>query len=297
MTHIILVTSEKGGQGKSVVGKCLIDYAIQNNKPLNIFDTDSTNPDVYRTYPNRAQLALLSESEAYQDYANSIIEAAVNTDVIVNCRASVFMTMRHWFEKNHILEIAAEEGMKFVVAFVTDGEPESLTMLKENIKYFRDQVRYVVLRNLGTARIRDEQIVWRTFDQDADLQQLLKEHQATVLDFPSMYGHAEMLTIKEGHLSFWDASQSADFKLIPRKRIYRFISEAFDVIKQGAFFSIPSSLPTEAQSLASVSDSSTAARTDSQPKADFWGSSESTEQAAAARSSQGWDNNAEEVQV
>lgn len=245
MTHIILVTSEKGGQGKSVVSKCLVDYAISQNKPVNIFDTDSTNPDVYRTYPDRAQLALLSEAEALQDYANSIIEAAVNTDVVVNCRASVFLTMRHWFENNNILDIAADEGMKFILAFVTDGEPESLTMLKENMKYFRDQVEYVVLRNLGTARIKDTQIVWRTFDQDTDLQRLLKEYDATVLDFPAMYGNTEMLTIKEQHLSFWKASQSADFKLIPRKRIHRFISDAFEVLSKASFFSIPTSMNKE----------------------------------------------------
>ncbi|MEM9003322.1 MAG: hypothetical protein AAGE59_07320 [Cyanobacteria bacterium P01_F01_bin.86] len=247
MTHIILVTSEKGGQGKSVVAKCLIDYATSQNKPLNIFDTDSTNPDVYRTYPDRAQLALLSEAEALQDYANSIIEAAVDTDVVVNCRASVFMTMRHWFEKNNILDIADDEGMKFVIAFVTDGEPESLTMLKENMKYFREQVDYIVLRNLGTARIKDTQIVWRTFDQDTELQRLIKEYNATVLDFPAMYGNAEMLTIKEQHLSFWSASQSSNFKLIPRKRIHRFISDAFAVLEKGAFFSLTSSMPKETQ--------------------------------------------------
>ncbi|MEO1299847.1 MAG: hypothetical protein AAFW75_29570 [Cyanobacteria bacterium J06636_16] len=247
MTHIILVTSEKGGQGKSVVSKCLVDYATSQNKPLSIFDTDSTNPDVYRTYPDRAQLALLSEAEALQDYANSIVEAAVDTDVVVNCRASVFMTMRHWFEKNNILDIAADEGMKFVIAFVTDGEPESLTMLKENMKYFRDQVDYIVLRNLGTARIKDTQIVWRTFDQDTDLQRLLKEYDAQVLDFPAMYGNAEMLTIKEQHLSFWKASQSSTFKLIPRKRIHRFIMDAFEVLEEGSFFSVHSSLPKETQ--------------------------------------------------
>lgn len=242
MTNIIFVTSEKGGQGKSVVCKCLADYAIRHNKPISIFDTDSTNPDVYQAYPERAQQALFSESEALQDYANSIIEAAVDADVVVNCRASVFLTMRHWFENNNILELAAEENMKFIMAFVTDGEPESLGMLKENLKYFRDRVRHVVLRNLGTARVKDMQVVWRTFDEDLDLQNLIKEYNATVLDFPAMYGNAEMLTIKEKHLSFWKASQSSEFKLIPRKRIETFIFQAFKAITQGSFFSIPSGL-------------------------------------------------------
>lgn len=244
MTNIILVTSEKGGQGKSVVCKCLADYSIRQNKPLTIFDTDSTNPDVYRAYPDRAQLALFSEAEALQDYANAIIEAAVDTDVMVNCRASIFLALRHWFENNNILELTAEEDMKFIMAFVTDGEPESLAMLKENLKYFRDRVRHVIFRNHGTARIKDMQMVWRTFNQDSDLQRLIEDCNAIVLDFPAMYGNSEMLTIKEQNLSFWKASQSPEFKLIPRKRIQTFLSEAFKVIAQGGFFSFASSIPT-----------------------------------------------------
>lgn len=238
MTHLIFVTSEKGGQGKSVVCKCLADYAHWQNKAISIFDTDSTNPDVYKTYPDRAKLVMLSEAEALQDYANDIMEAATKTDVLVNCRASVFRALRHWFENNNILEIAAEEDMRVVNAFVTDGEPESLSMLKENLKYFRDQVQHIVLRNYGTARIKDAEVMWQTFDQDTDLQRLLKSYGATVLDFPDLYGNAEMLAIKEKNLSFWKATQSADFQLIPRKRIQKFITKAFMVIEQGAFFSI-----------------------------------------------------------
>lgn len=260
MTNIILVTSEKGGQGKSVVCKCLADYAMRQNKSLAIFDTDSTNPDVYKAYPERAQLAFFSESEALQDYANSIVEAAVDSDVLVNCRASVFLAMRHWFENNNIFELAAEEGMTFVMTFVTDGEPESLNMLKENLRYFQGKVRFMVLRNLGTARVKDMQLVWRSFDQDSDLQSLLKDCNATVLDFPAMYGNAEMLTIKEQNLSFLKASQDSSFKLVPRKRIGTFLSQAFKVIAQGNFFSIPSSLsPSSVPSVASSAPTSSTA--------------------------------------
>lgn len=227
---IYLVTSEKGGQGKSVVCKSLVDYADQLQHPIQIFDCDATNPDVYDTYPNRAKVAYFSEAEEYEDYANGIYEAAQDSDVIVNCPAAVFRSLQSWFEKNSIFALAEEEEIAFAIIFVSDGEPESLNMLQLTLDYFDAKVQHIVLLNEGVLRVRDPAQRWDTFETNTALQENLDAVRANVVCFPKMLGNVQMNQIKDDNLSFLAASQDKErFKSIPRRRIRDFVKAAFAV--------------------------------------------------------------------
>lgn len=226
--RIYLITSEKGGQGKSVICKAFVDYADQLQHPIQIFDCDATNPDVYDTHPNRAKVAYFSEAEEYEDYANGIYEAAQDADVIVNCPAAVFRGLQSWFEKNSIFALAEEEGISFTVIFVSDGEPESLSMLQLTLQYFGTKVQHIVLLNEGVLRVRDPDKQWATFETNAALQEKLNAVGAIVAYFPKMLGNVQMSEIKDNNLSFLAASHDKErFKSIPRMRIRDFVKAAF----------------------------------------------------------------------
>lgn len=241
MGIVNLITSEKGGQGKSMVCKTLADYAESKGINIALFDSDATNPDVYRTYPDKTQLALFSEGRAYEDAANSIVEAALESDAVVNCPASVFRAMQHWFDKNLILDIAEEEGFTFNIVFVSDGEPESLLMLKQNLEYFKAGVNHIILLNFGTIGVfKDEtnQEKWRdkwvTFYADKVLQEQLSFYNASVFEFPELYGDSTVQNIKADNLSFLEAQETLEG--VDRYRTKAFIKQAFPLIESGGFF-------------------------------------------------------------
>jgi len=57
---IYFVGGDKGGVGKSLVAMALIDYLAGKGQPLVLVETDTSNPDVYRSYESEA--GVLAES-------------------------------------------------------------------------------------------------------------------------------------------------------------------------------------------------------------------------------------------
>ena len=102
---------EKGGVGKSLVVRTLIQYHLDRNKPFVAVETDRSNPDVAGIYKGLCQYAVLSENEKQADKADKIFEMAIEKPVIVNLAAQSHRAVFDWIEKNQLLKLGAEHGV------------------------------------------------------------------------------------------------------------------------------------------------------------------------------------------
>ena len=235
--EIVMVGGEKGGVGKSMVCKTLVEYHIERDLPFTVFDTDRSNPDVWRLFQDRGcELAIFSEARRFQDAANPIFNAALDGRVLVNLPAQVFPSMKEWFDKNEILHIAREEGIQFILVFVTDGEYDSLSLLRKLLKHFQARVRHLVVKNNGAVKSEDERAGWSAFYEDDVLQDLITQVKANVIEFPAFHGDAELMTIDSQSLTFRKALSYKGFGLISRQRVRNFLRQANAAFDAAALF-------------------------------------------------------------
>lgn len=224
MAEIFLFGGEKGGTGKSFVCRCGVQYHLDNNISLNVYDTDRSNPDLKRIYGRSidVKLGVFSEGVRYEDTANSIYNTAIATRTLVNLSAQVFPAMKLWFENNDLFEIAQEDGVNFVLWFVTDGGYDSLNLLGKSLEYFQDRAKHIVVKNHGTGG--DD---WEPLNGDDRLQGLIADYGATVIDFPRFIGNSTRNRIDAENLTFGEARESQSFGSIGRQRVKKFLREAY----------------------------------------------------------------------
>jgi hypothetical protein len=228
----LLVYNPKGGVGKSMVCSTVYQYLHDHNTPFVAFDTDRNNPDCYRRYKDilPVKLAIFSEANKYEDAANSIFNEAMNNLVVVNMPAQVHQPFKEWLEKNELLDIAPEVGVRFHLWFVTDSGFDSLNLLQKTLELYQDKMRYTVLRNFGRSEEFD------AFEQHKVLQKLLKTFHATVIDFPVLNGSMVRHRLDSESLSYGAALVREDFGIIEKQRIRKFLRESYAAFEQTEVF-------------------------------------------------------------
>lgn len=224
MASIIFFFGEKGGVGKSFVGRTFAQWCLDNGIEFAAFDTDRSNPDFMRIYGRvvEVELGIFSEGNQYEDTANSIYNTAAETHTLVNLPAQVFPAMKVWFENNDLFEIAKEDGIEFVMLFVVDGGYDSLSLLGKSLQYFKDHARHIILKNHGTGG--DD---WSGLDENTELLDRITRYNATVIDFPRFIGNSTRNRIDAENLTFGEARESELFGSIGRQRVKKFLREAY----------------------------------------------------------------------
>jgi hypothetical protein len=220
---LILINNSKGGVGKSVVCRALFQYHLDHGHPFIGYDTDRSNPDVYRCYGQviPVKLAILSEASKFEDHANGIFNDAQTHRVIVNLPAQVHQPLRDWIMKNELLEIAPDAGVRFHFWFVCDSGYDSLQLLKATLDLYQDQVSHVIVRNFGRT---DD---FQALEEHEEIQQLAHAYRAKFIDFPMLTGSVIRNRIDTESLSFGAALTREDFGLIDKTRIRKFLREAY----------------------------------------------------------------------
>ena len=221
-------TGIKGGTGKSFLARTLAQYLIDKKHPFIAFDTDRSNPDLKRMYGQvmDVQLGIFGEGQQYEDTANQIYNAAIESDVLVNCPAQVEQAQISWFEKNALMEIAEEDGVKFTFWFVSDGGFDSLNLLAKHLNYFGNRVNHVVVRNHGTGG--DD---WSHVTADQTLQELIVSTEAVVIDLPRFHGNSTRNRIDQEDLTFGKAMEFDGFKSLEKQRVRSSLRDAYTQIE------------------------------------------------------------------
>jgi len=150
MSTVHLVGGEKGGVGKSVVARLLVQSFIDRGLRFAALDADEPPGSLVRSYAEFTQQVDLDRLES----ADQILDRALGADrlVVVDLPARSHRVLRRWIDATDVLAFAREMDVEFVLWHVTDGGFDSVADLEQLLADFGDSVRYVVVKNQGRSQ-------------------------------------------------------------------------------------------------------------------------------------------------
>jgi hypothetical protein len=228
-TKIHLIDGEKGGVGKSLFARVVVQYHLDNELPFIAVETDRSNPALAGIYSDVCQFAFFSEDENQLDKADPIYNFALKKSVIVDLPAQAYRPVKNWIVKNNLIELGKEDSVSFYKWFVCDGGYDSLNLLKQTLEEFGDDIQHILVKNMGKCED------WQHLVLDDKLQELLIVKNVIIIDFPKFY-HMERNSIDMKRLTFSEALEPVNFHSISRQRIKSFLRASYNAIASLALF-------------------------------------------------------------
>lgn len=150
--RIILVGGGKGGVGKSLLSIALVDYVIATDGRPFLVETDTSVPDVYKTYGGEigAELVNLDEREGWIELLN-LVESHAEDTIVINTGARNQTGISN-FGKT-LRKALPRLKRKLVVFWLIDRKRESLELLSDFIEAL-PEANVNIVRNmyLGNER-------------------------------------------------------------------------------------------------------------------------------------------------
>jgi len=236
--HIVL--QGKGGVGKSVVSRLLLEYMIAKDMPYAGFDADPVN-QTFSAHPDRnvTPVDLLVESRINSKLFDKMIEdIAENNDksIIIDTGASSFLPFIEYIYKEDVVETLQDEGFSvFFHTVVTGGTSSRDTIVGfiQLAEKFGNRVNLIVWENeyFGPIKLEGKPFmevgsVKKLFDGDRiagriRLEKLYDLHQDAFLAF------------LESGMSFDQATDKANstLMLMDRKRLKQLKADFMALMK------------------------------------------------------------------
>ncbi len=150
MKPIFYIGGGKGGVGKSKLTFALINYFYDKNIPILIIDTDTSNPDVYKTHTPFENENLLVK-QVNLDISDGWIELVNLADeydehfIIINSAARNLAGIEKYSLtlKNTLKELDRE----FITFWIINRQRDSVELLKHFMTYFNNEKIHVFLNN------------------------------------------------------------------------------------------------------------------------------------------------------
>ena len=205
---VYYVTGEKGGVGKTLVTKGVVHWVDTQGKDFVVVDSDTSNPDVARAYgagvadkdmakaaKGRAldvrtlSLDFLDGWAALVDCAQEHPEAVLVVNVGARGRlVSDPGAQRVWgvadAAEDGILAGLRDAGRPFVVLWVTDGEQDSLQLLKRFRKEVGEEGAVHVVKNWGRIPV-GTLAPWAFFDE-SNTAEAVREAGGHIVEYPAL---------------------------------------------------------------------------------------------------------------
>jgi hypothetical protein len=232
MAAIHFIDGEKGGVGKSLFARVMVQYCIDNKLVYELVEADQSNPDVGAFYPDNHKTAIFSESERKAYEADEIFNLALETAVIVNLPAQVYPAVTDWIERNQILEISGKNKVKIHKWFVCSGGYDSVQLFMQSIERFEKRVKHIFIRNFGLC---DD---WKHIDENQELKDLIKTYKVPVIDFPK-FSYRERNILDAKRINFSEAKDYKDLGILGRQRLHSFLKQAFEEIEKAKIWNPP----------------------------------------------------------
>lgn len=221
MARIHLIDGEKGGVGKSLFARVMVQYCIENKIEHALIDADITNQDVKRFY-DYAVDAEFSEALNKGNKADIIFELAREKAVIVNLPANVFPLVNNWVTKGRLLDVADKYGVDVCKWFICDGGFESIELFYQSMEQYKDKMLHVFVRNLGKTED------WSFLESESKYQELKDKYKKTlqVIDFPLLYP-GDRYFIDSNKFKFNDPQIEEKMPIMSQQRLMTFLEDSY----------------------------------------------------------------------
>lgn len=179
---LYLCAGDKGGTGKSMVAAALIDAFLQRGIEPILVETDTANPDVFKSYGERIQCAALSldEADGWIQLINTIDQAR-GIPVIVNTAARSGSGVARYGAT--LRSTLGELDRKLVTLWIINRQRDSLELLADYLEAMPVSAEHHahVLRNLYFGASEKFQLY-----NGSDLKKRIEERGGMTLDFPDL---------------------------------------------------------------------------------------------------------------
>lgn len=128
--NIYLIGGSKGGVGKSLVTMATIDYLQDKGEKVLLIESDTSNPDVWKSYKDSAttELVNLDEADGWIHLIN-LCDSNPDSIVVINTAARNNKGVSAYGET--LNSTLAELKRKLVTLWVINRQRDSLELLKE----------------------------------------------------------------------------------------------------------------------------------------------------------------------
>ena len=219
-TKIHLIDGEKGGVGKSLFARTLMQYAIDKQMKLTLVDADRTNADVSEVYPDGAITASFSEDEKKSYDADEIFNLALTQSVVVNLPAQVYPLVNEWISRNSVLEVGAQYDVAVVKWFVCTGAYDSVKLFMESLDKFEDTITHVLVKNYAMC---DE---WERVLEKPELKSAIAKYKVKQVIFPKLSFRERDILLEE-KLTFAAAKNyTQKLGVLGTQRVHSFLKQA-----------------------------------------------------------------------
>ena len=143
---IFLVGGGKGGVGKSLMSMALLDFLQVGGQEPFLVETDTSVPDVFKTYQEETggELVNLDEREGWIELVN-FVESRADSAIVINTGARNQTGVSNFGRT--LSKALGELGRKLVVLWMIDRKRESLELLSDFMAAIPEAEVHVV-RNL-----------------------------------------------------------------------------------------------------------------------------------------------------
>ncbi len=221
MSTIHFVGGEKGGVGKSVMARLLVQWCIDRGRPVAAIDADHSHGVLLRFYSDYAQPVDLADPASTDQIMDRALGA--EREVVVDLPGQSLRDLTGWFEGADVIGFAEEMGVALVIWHVTDGSYASVTEIGHSLVRLGDRVRHIAVKNLGRAKSFEQ------FDA-SDTRARLAELDGRVIELPELDATA-MYRVDASGASFWAAANSVDGDLalrpLERQRVRLWLQRAY----------------------------------------------------------------------
>lgn len=272
------VTGEKGGVGKSLFTMVFLEYLNKRKIEHKFYDADRSSPDVGLAYGESSQSSgdndsfgcfddvlsddtqemekdfipaekleeveseelisqvYFSEDQAESFKADRLYKEATNGLVVVNLPAQVENLLDKWLSNRNILE---DDSLAIYYWFVTDGSPESLTLLERSLKRHGKRINHIIVRNKGLNKLVDKGII-----RHPVLKTIREAGIRKTVEMPELIlSQEEMEFVKTHKLKLSDViEKGADIEelgSLPKLRTRSFLKQCHIEIDRSEVFTIP----------------------------------------------------------
>lgn len=128
--NIYLIGGSKGGVGKSLLTMATIDFLMERGESVLLVESDTSNPDVWKTYKDSvdAELLNLDEADGWIQLVNAC-EGKPDHVVVINTAARNNKGVSAYGET--LSSTLAELQRKLVTLWVINRQRDSLELLKD----------------------------------------------------------------------------------------------------------------------------------------------------------------------
>ncbi len=228
MGRVHLVGGEKGGVGKSVVARLLVQYHIDRAISWAGFDTDRSHGALLRHYAGSARALSIDDMEDL----DQIVEALERGTeaVIVDLAAQTEASLEAWLDAGDVPGLLRQFGHTLWLWYVIDDGKDSVQLLSGLLDRVGEDTRVVCVVNHG--RGRDFMLF-----EDAKLRDRVKAAGGYVIELPELHP-GSMLRIDAYDKSSWaaihneDPSEGPCLSLMQRQRAKVFVRRAHAAFRQ-----------------------------------------------------------------